>query len=238
MSFERLHADVEGVGDLDRLVRLRGAGRPHLRDAAPRLEVAVGELLVEHPPVAGVADRVEGGLAGGDVVGLVEVATAPRVAEVVGDHDLRPVASYHRGDGPPEPDAVLQHAVREAQEVHGIDPDDPGRLDLFGLPHLAALLRLHAVDAGLAAGHHAVDDVLPLPGPPRHGGSSAELHVVGVRDHAQGALPFLGDGCERRRRGVVCHGASMLERPGDGKHRRLAAQKGRVGSRRAQSAGR
>ena len=101
--------------------------------AAPRLE-AVGELLVEDPAVAGVADGVEHGAADRDVVGLVEVAAAPGVAEVAGDHDLR------AGDGAPrsaiaraQRDAVLEDAVRQSEEVDHVDADDRGRLDLLGL---------------------------------------------------------------------------------------------------------
>src|SRR6478735_12227354 len=91
VRLERLDARVEGVGGVDAVVGLGGAERPHLAYAAPRLELAL-ELLGEDPPVPGIAHRVEHGPADGDVVGLVEVAAAPGVAEVPGDHDVWTVA--------------------------------------------------------------------------------------------------------------------------------------------------
>ena len=172
--------------------------------ATPRLE-AVGELLGEDPPVAGVADGVEHGLADRDVVGLVEVATAPAVAEVAGDHDLGPVAPDHLGDRPPQRHAVLEDAVGEAEEVDHVDPDHARRLHLLGLADPARLVGMHAVDAGLPGGHHAVDDLLALAGPARDRGGGAELEVVGVRDDAEGAGPVFGKGLER----LGFHGGSM-----------------------------
>ena len=177
------------------------AERPHLPDAAPRLE-AVDELVAEDPPVAGVADPVDDGPAGGDVVGLVEVLAAPGVAEVAGDHDVGPVPSYDVGDRGAQREAVLQHAVGLLEEVDRVHPDDPGRLDLLGLAHPAALVGGHPVDAGLAAGHHHVADPLPLAGPARHRGGRSELHVVGVRDNAEGTLPVFAERFEGHGGGV------------------------------------
>ena len=54
---------------------------------------------------------------------------APGVAEVVGDHDLRPVLADHGADRPPQRHAVLQDAVGQPEELDRVDPDDPGRLD-------------------------------------------------------------------------------------------------------------
>ena len=48
------------------------------------------------------------------------------------------------------------------EELDDVDADDPRRLDLLGLAHAAALVGLHPVDAGLAGGDHAVDDLLAL----------------------------------------------------------------------------
>ena len=70
---QRRHALVEGVRRVDAVPGLGGAEGPHGLDAAPRLE-AVGELLGEDPPVAGVARGVEHGPTDRDVVGLVERA--------------------------------------------------------------------------------------------------------------------------------------------------------------------
>ena len=95
---------------------------------------AFDQLLGEDPPVAGVADRVQAGLADRDVVGLVEVPATPRVPEVVRDHDLRPVPADDGTDRPAQRHPVLQHPVRQPEEVDLVDTDDPRRLDLLGLP--------------------------------------------------------------------------------------------------------
>src|SRR5690625_2823522 len=91
--------------------------------------------------------------AGGDVVGLVAPAALPGVAEVAGDEDLRAHVADHLGDPAAQRDAVLQHAVRLAQEADVLDPDDPAGLQLLGLPQRSGLGRCDAVDAGLTRGH-------------------------------------------------------------------------------------
>jgi hypothetical protein len=104
---------------------------------------------------------------------------------------------------------VLDRAVGEAEELHGVDADDARGLDLLTLPHPSALVGLHAVDPGLAAGHHDVDDLLALARPPRHGGRRAELHVVGVGDDRHRLAPVLGQRLVLR---LVGHaGSSVLK---------------------------
>ena len=176
---------------------------PDAAYAAPRLELAV-ELLGEDPAVAGVAYRVDDGLADGDVVGLVEVATAPGVAEVAGDHDVGTVPADLGGEQATHRHAVLQDPVGLVQEVDGVDADDARGLDLLGLADGPALVGCHAVDPGLAAGDHRVADPLALAGPPGDGGRGAELHVVGVRHDAQRALPGLVEWLRAVVRGAPC----------------------------------
>ena len=106
---------------------------------------------------------------------------------------LRTTAREHA----PQRHAVLQDAVGLLEELDDVDADDPGRLDLLGLAHAAALVGMHAVDAGLTGGDHAVDDLLALRGPARDGGGGAELHVVGVRDDGERTAPVLGQRFER-----------------------------------------
>src|SRR5690349_7538810 len=81
VRLQRLHALVEGLGGVDPVPGLGGAGGPDRADPAPLLE-AVGQLLGEDPPVAGVADAVEDRAAHRDVVGLVERSRPEPVAEV------------------------------------------------------------------------------------------------------------------------------------------------------------
>ena len=92
-------------------------------------------------------------------------------------------------------------AVRDAANrwVFADLADEAGGLHLLGLADGAALVRLHAVDAGLAAGDHHVADLLALPGPAGDGCGGAELHVVGVGHDAQGAVPVLVQWGQRRR---------------------------------------
>ena len=61
--------------------------------------------------VGGIAYGVQGGSAGRDVVGLVEIQTTPGVTEVVGDHDLRLMAAYGRTDRATQTDSVLKYPV-------------------------------------------------------------------------------------------------------------------------------
>ena len=124
------------------------------------------------------------------------------------------MASHRCRDRSPQLDAVLQDPVGQAEEVDRLDTHDPCRFHLLPLADDTALLGGQPVDAGLTAGHHAVDDLLALLGPAGDGGRRPELHVVGMRDDAQGAVPVLGQGQQR----VGLHRSSMA-RPGTVEHR-------------------
>ena len=76
----------------------RGSRTPTPRVRRPTAPGSPLELLGEDPAVAGVAHGVEHRPADGDVVGLVEVAPAPGVAEVAGDHDVGTVAADLGGE--------------------------------------------------------------------------------------------------------------------------------------------
>ena len=141
------------------------------------------------------------------MVGLVERAGSEGVAEVARQDDLGPVAADHLGQRPPQRHAVLDDPVGQPEELHGLDADDLRRLDLLGLAHPAALVGMHPVDAGLAAGHHHVGDVLALAGPAGDGGRRAELHVVGVGDDRDRLRPVLGQGLQ----GLAFHGQSIAD---------------------------
>ena len=133
-----------------------------------------------------------------DVVGLVERARPEGVAEVAGERRSRAGAA-----GSPRP-ACGAAGRRTRRSPSGrprnstvVDADDARRLDLLGLAHPAALVGVHPVDAGLAAGHHHVDDLLALARPAGDGRGGAELHVVGVRDDRDGASTSLRAGTSR-----------------------------------------
>jgi len=80
------------------------------------------------------------------------------------------------------------------EELDGVDADDAGGLDLLGLAQRSTLFGVEAVDAGLAAGDHAVHDVFALAGPARDRGGRAVFEVVGVGDDGERAVPVLGEG--------------------------------------------
>ena len=118
-------------------------GEPNAQTARtpPHGSSAVRELLGEDPAVARVAHRVDDRLAHRDVVGLVEVGAAPGVPEVAGDHDVRAMTAYDGRDRGPQRHAVLEDAVRQAEEVDLAHADDARRLDLLRLADHPALVR-------------------------------------------------------------------------------------------------
>ena len=81
------------------------------------------------------------------------------------------------------------------------------RYEAIDAEDAAALVGVHPVDAGLAAGDHHVDDLLALARPAGDGRRRAELHVVGVRDDRDGLRPLLGQGLQ----GLGIHGTSMAQ---------------------------
>ncbi len=66
-----------------------------------------------------------------DVVGLVEVRAAERLAEVDRHRDVRTVLAHDRGDRTPQLDAVLQDAVGQSQELDLVDAHHARRRDLL-----------------------------------------------------------------------------------------------------------
>src|SRR4051812_5877761 len=111
-----------------------GESSPHLADAVPALQ-PVGDLLGEQPAVGGIPYRVQGGSAGRNVVGLIEILTTPGVPEIVGDHNLRSVAAYGCADGATQPDAVFEYAIRQPEKVDSVNAHDPCRLQLLGFAY-------------------------------------------------------------------------------------------------------
>jgi NAD(P)-dependent dehydrogenase (short-subunit alcohol dehydrogenase family) len=107
---QRGDAPLERLGRLHRMLALWRESSPHLPYAVPALQ-SFGNLLVKNPPIGGIANGVQGGSAGRDVVGLVEIQTTPGVTEVVGDHDLRPMAAYGRTDRATQSDSILKYSV-------------------------------------------------------------------------------------------------------------------------------
>jgi hypothetical protein len=115
-----------------------------------------------------------------------------------------------RGDLATQRYAVLDDPVRMVEELDLADPDDRRALALLGLAHAGAPLGRHPVDARLAPAGQQVRDGLSGAGPGRHRAGGAELHVVGVGDHGERAVPVV-----RHRLQIGGH-RSRLPEPGRG----------------------
>src|SRR5215211_3653075 len=151
---------------------------------------------MKHPAVCRIAYGVQGGSPGSNVIGLVERLTTPGVPEVVGHHDLGLVPPYGRANRSPERDPVLQHAIGQPKKIHGVNADDPGRLDLLGLAYPSGLVRVHAIDAGFTAGHQGIHHTLSLISPACHSRRSAEFKIIWMSDDAERRVPRFVDGFE------------------------------------------
>ena len=103
-----------------------------------------------------------------------------------------------RCDGVAKGQPVLERPVREAEELDLGDADRCTRGTLLGLAQWRTLLRGEAVDSGFSAGEQRVGDLLALSGEAGDGGTTAVLHVVGVGDDDQCALPVLVEGLEHQ----------------------------------------
>lgn len=172
----------------------RGTADRHTAHAGPRLEALVEEFG-EDPGIAGVARRVDQCDADVAVVGGVPVTAAPPLVEVDGDQHVRAVLADRARDVTAQRQAVLDDAVRVAEEVH-VPHADRGP-HLFLDAHGAGGLRFHGGDPGLAAAHHGIGDGLAPRGPPGDRAGGPLFQVVGVRDDAQRALPVLRHRCVR-----------------------------------------
>ena len=94
---QRRDPALEGLGGIHPMPSVRRRGSPYLPHAAPALQPIVN-LLAEHPTVSRIPYGIEGRPPSGDVVGLIQVLTTPRIAKVVGDHDFWSMPSYARAD--------------------------------------------------------------------------------------------------------------------------------------------
>ena len=174
-------------------VGLRRRGERHQTHAVPRL-LSIAELVVEHPPVAGVTAGIQRGPADGDVVGHVEPAAGERVPVVQAENHLGAVPADGQGEVSPQRYAVLDHPIGvTVEELHGVNPDHRGGPNLLVGSQRPALLGRDRVDAGLSPGDEQIADLLALIGPPGHGGRGPVLGVVGVGHDEQGPVPVLGE---------------------------------------------
>ena len=82
---------------------------------------------------------------------------------------------------------------RQPEKVHRVDADDLRRLQLLGLAYAARLGRVHAVDAGLATGHHGIHHGLSLISPASDGRRGTEFKIIWMGDDAQRGVPRLVD---------------------------------------------
>ena len=112
------------------------------------------------------------------------------------DH-LRPVPPDRRRQVRAQTETLDDGAVGQPEELDLVHTDRGTTLDLFPSTQRSGLTRGHRGDADLAVGDEDVGDLLALPGPAGHGGSGSVLHVVGMGDDRQAAMPVLGKDLQR-----------------------------------------
>jgi hypothetical protein len=136
------------------------------------------------------------------VVGVARADPLPVPLGGAREHPLRLHLPDDPGDVAAQLQGELHAAVGVAEEADVGDPDLLGRGPLLGLPQRAHLRPRGLVEAaGVPVGDDAVGDLGTgrRPGGDRAG--AAEVDVVGVGQHAQGALDVLGGGGGQRHHG-------------------------------------
>ena len=89
-------------------------------------------------------------------------------------------------------------AVGPPEERHLVDAHDGAARLLLAPPHRTCLGRVHRCDPCLAVRHEDVGELFALLGPSSDGRGRAVLHVVGMGDDGESALPVL-------RKHLECH---------------------------------
>ena len=148
----------------------------------------------EEPAVAGVGDASIAAWPTARWSGVLRLPPGQVVAVVAGDDEVGAVAADRMGDVAAQRGAVLDRAVGVVEELHDVDPDDPGRRPLLGLAQRPALGGRRSCRCRPHPGGQQVGDGAALGGPPGDGTGRAELEVVGVGDDGEGARPVVGKG--------------------------------------------
>ena len=187
MRGKRTHADIERVGGVDGMGRLGAGVERHEPNAVPRVAT-----IGENPRVGRVARRVQQGAADGAVVGVVPTPWPPRVPEVDRHDDLGPVPTDLGGKVGTQCQSLDDRAVGPPEERHLVHAHDGAARLLLAPPDRTGLGGIHRRDPRFAVRHEDVGELLALPGPSSNGRGRAVLHVVGMRDHREPALPVLG----------------------------------------------
>ncbi len=193
-SLQRGDPGVDGAGHVHEVIRRSGGRHVGIANG-----VAARPCLGEHPLIGRVPAGIQHGQADGAVVGVVDrPLLAPGQVEAHRDDDLGAQPPEGRGQVAAQRDAVLHQPVLVIQELHVGDADKGGPAHFLIHPQRPDGRRVHARDAGLAAGGQHIGHLLALPGPPGHGRGGAVLQVIRVRNDGDGSLPVLGH-CPQRR---------------------------------------
>ena len=188
MGPQGIHLRPEGVGDVDVPVGARVGEDPDL-EHGPGLE-PLGRQFGVSVGVAGVGvDRLEGGLAGGQVVGMTGEDPVPAPLRGLAEDDLGPHLADDPGERGPQRDPDLQATVREAQEPDVVDTHGGRCGPLLGLAQGGGTVPTDVVGhlAGVAVGHDGVGHRAAGRRQAGHGARGAEVDVVGVGADDQGA---------------------------------------------------
>src|SRR5688500_9952170 len=179
---ERRDLPVEGCTDVDNLVRLVGAPQEQLGDL-PRSD-AIVEMLAKVERVAGGGkDGIDGALADGAMIGMVDpFVVHEEHRRVMRHHDLRAEGSNGVGEALAKPERWLNLAVRLVEEIDALDPDlgRGGALLLIAQADEFMDVGVRIVGALVAARDKQVPDGCTLDDPSSDGPGRAELDVVGM----------------------------------------------------------
>ena len=193
MFFQRLQFDVQRGGDVHPRI---GLFRPVDVDAfdlvrfVPRCE-QVGE---NEARLRGREDRVQRGLRGGAVVGMIDVAVAVKHALRVADDDrLGLVLADEARQFLAEREGRFQFAIGISEEDRLVDADDFVRRLLLALAQfrecgLVLFAMLGFVRACVPAGEDDRDDLATRPRPFGERPRDGELLVIGVGVDGHGAF--------------------------------------------------
>src|SRR5262249_28900758 len=143
-------------------------------------------------------DRVHGDQAHGAVIAVV-VRPPERV---LGDHTVGPVLPYQAYDLAAQLGRILHATIGLAQELHGLQAEHFGRVELLLLPRCSYLGRngLGVIGALVAAGSEDVDHFRTHAHPLGDAAGATEVGIVGVGGDHHDAGRY---GCVSLRRGLV-----------------------------------
>ena len=151
-----------------------------------RFQTLVEQLGKDQPRVRARNDGVQGRVAGGAMIGVVDIALpGPATSRIGRKDDIRLRSADPPCDLPAKIEGRLQGTVIVAEEEDVLDTQLHGCGPLLRVADLGQPLRCHRriAAATIAVGKDQVGHLPAFLGPFRHRSGGAELGVVRVRHH-------------------------------------------------------